>query len=37
MHNIDVYMELLIEELQVLWKGVVEYDFLRVERQRCAF
>jgi hypothetical protein len=37
MHNIDVYMALLIEELQVLWKGVVTYDVLKVETQRCAF
>ncbi len=37
MHNIDVYMVLLIEELQVLWMGVVAYDVLRVERKRCAF
>jgi hypothetical protein len=37
MHNIDVYMVLLIEELQVLWMGVVANDVLRVERKRCAF
>jgi hypothetical protein len=33
MHNIDVYMAPLIEELQVLWKGVATYDVARVEGQ----
>jgi hypothetical protein len=37
MHNIDLYMALLIEELQVLWGKVVTYDGSRVEKQRCAF
>jgi hypothetical protein len=31
MHNIDVYMEPLIKELQVLWRGVVAYDVAKVE------
>jgi hypothetical protein len=26
MHNIDVYMVFVIEEFQMLWKGVVAYD-----------
>ncbi len=35
MHNINVYMASLIEELQVLWKGVVAYDVAKVEGERC--
>jgi hypothetical protein len=31
MHNIDVCMAPLIENLQVLWKGVATYDVMRVE------
>jgi hypothetical protein len=34
MHNIDVYMALLIEELQELWKGVVAYDVAKVEGEK---
>ncbi len=34
MHNFDVYMQPLIDELQELWKGVVTYDVLKVEGQR---
>jgi hypothetical protein len=30
MHNMDVYLAPLIEELQVLWKGVVVYDVAKV-------
>jgi hypothetical protein len=26
MHNINVYMAFVIEEVQILWKGVVAYD-----------
>jgi hypothetical protein len=33
MHNIHVYMAPLIEELQVLWRGVATYDVARVKRQ----
>jgi hypothetical protein len=32
MHNIDVYMAPLIEELQVLWRGAIAYDVARVKR-----
>jgi ribosomal protein S27AE len=34
MHNIDVYMVPLIEELQMLWKGVTAYDVGRPNGQR---
>ncbi len=34
MHNFDVYIEPLIEELQVLWKGVLTYDVVRPVEQR---
>jgi hypothetical protein len=34
MHNFDVYIEPLIEELQVLWKGVSTYDVVRLVEQR---
>ncbi len=34
MQNIDVYMAPLIEQLQVLWKGVVAYDVVKVEGER---
>jgi hypothetical protein len=34
MHNIDVYMAPLIEELQVLRRGVATYDVARAKRQR---
>jgi hypothetical protein len=34
MHNIDVYMAPLIEELQVLWRGVATYDVARAKTQR---
>jgi hypothetical protein len=34
MHNFDVYMEPLIEELQVLWKGVPTYDVARLVGHR---
>jgi len=30
MHKIDVYMAPLIEDLQMLWKGVARYDVMRV-------
>jgi hypothetical protein len=30
-HNIDVCMAPLIEDLQVLWKGVAKYDVMRFE------
>jgi hypothetical protein len=30
MHNMDVYLAPLIEELQVLWKGVAVYDVSKV-------
>jgi hypothetical protein len=33
MHNIDVYMAPLIDELQVLWRGVAAYDVARAEGQ----
>jgi hypothetical protein len=31
MHNMDVHVAPLIEELQVLWKGVATYDVMKVE------
>jgi hypothetical protein len=34
MHNFDVYMAPLIEELQDLWKGVLAYDVERAIGQR---
>jgi hypothetical protein len=34
MHIINVYMAPLIEELQVLQKGVAAYDVARVKRQQ---
>jgi hypothetical protein len=34
MHNIDVYMAPLIEELQVLWRGVVAYDVAKVKGKK---
>jgi hypothetical protein len=34
MHNFDIYMAPLIEELQLLWKGVLAYDVVRTIRQR---
>jgi hypothetical protein len=34
MQNIDVYMALLIKELQVLWKGVAAYDVAKHGGQR---
>jgi hypothetical protein len=34
MHNIDVYMASLIEELQVLWRGVATYDVARAKGQQ---
>jgi hypothetical protein len=34
MHNIDVYMTPLIEELQVLWRRVVTYDVTKVEGKK---
>ncbi len=33
MHNIDVYMAPLIEKLQMLWRGVVAYDVVRLNGQ----
>ncbi len=34
MHNIDVYMAPLIEELQMLWRGVATYDVARAKGQQ---
>jgi hypothetical protein len=34
MHNIDVYMAPLIEELLVLWKGVAAYDMVKPREQK---
>ncbi len=34
MHNIDVYMAPLIEELQMFWREVVAYDVARPNGQR---
>jgi hypothetical protein len=34
MYHMDVYLAPLIEELQVLWKGVVIYDVAKVETQK---
>ncbi len=34
MHHMDVYLAPLIEELQVLWRGVVVYDVAKVETQK---
>jgi hypothetical protein len=34
MHSINVYMAPLIEELQVLWRGVAAYDVARAEGQQ---
>jgi hypothetical protein len=34
MHNIDVYMAPLIEELQELWRGVITRDVTKAEGQR---
>lgn len=34
MHNIDVHMAPLIEELQELWKGVIAWDVAKAEGQR---
>jgi hypothetical protein len=34
MHNFDVYMQPLINELQELWKGVAAYYVLKVKSQR---
>jgi hypothetical protein len=34
MHNIDVYMAPLIEELQELWRGVIAWDVAKAEGQR---
>ncbi len=31
MHNINVHMAPLIEDLQMLWKGVATYDVMKVE------
>ncbi len=31
MHNIDLYMAFVIEELQMLWKGVVAYDVVSLK------
>jgi hypothetical protein len=32
-HKINVYMTHLIEELQVLWRGVATYDVARAKGQ----
>jgi len=37
MHNIDVYMAPLIEELQVLWSRVVAYDVAKVKGKNILF
>ncbi len=34
MHNIDVYMAILIKEFQVLWRGVVAYDVAKVKGKK---
>ncbi len=34
MHHMDVYLAPLIEELQVLWRGVAVYDMAKVETQK---
>jgi hypothetical protein len=34
MHNIDVYMAPLIEELQELWRGVIAWDVAKAKGQR---
>jgi hypothetical protein len=31
MHNIDVYMAPLIEELQELWRGFITWDVAKAE------
>jgi hypothetical protein len=31
MHNLDVYMQPLIDKLQELWKGVATYDVLKAK------
>jgi hypothetical protein len=34
MHDFDVYMAPIIEELKLLWKGVLAYDVVRIVGQR---
>jgi len=34
LHNIDIYVAPLIEELQVLWRGVIAWDMAKEDGQR---